>query len=100
MNNDWNRNNILFHNRANEVMHTLFSEFEASIATINRQHDENVFQQQLGKYSRLLKHQLDFIALEVIGQAGSNQNTSEKNHALSLFIEEYLHEFKQKAKSL
>ena len=33
---------------------------------LNRQQDENVFQQQLGKYLRTLKLQLEGIAEEVI----------------------------------
>ena len=100
MNKDQERHNVLFHNRAVDALNHLFQEFSASTIAIDRQKDVNVFQQQLGKYTALLKQQLDGIALEMLSTILSTTNTNEWNHSLSVFIQDYLREFRHKAKSL
>jgi len=100
MNKDCERANVSFHNRAGTVLNELFREFKSAITGIDRQRDENVFQQQVGKYTSQLKHNLDVIAGEMLNRPAPGINRQEWNHTLSSFIDQYIQEFRQKAKSL
>lgn len=98
--NDWDKSNVLFHNKANEAMLLLFHDFKKAMGPINRRQDENVFQQQLGIYAAKLKRSLDEIALSMLDNAAAEIPRKEWNQALSSFIHSYVSEFKLKAKSL
>lgn len=91
--------NIVFHERARNVFFSIYGEFRHSIASIDRQGDENVFQQLQNRYASRLHLQLHTIALELLGQA-EPENRNQLNYSLSQFIKEYIKEFMQKAKSL
>lgn len=96
----WDECNVLFHNKANDAMTHLFHDFKKHMAPVNRRHDENVFQQQLGIYAGRLKNQLDGIAHNMLDDAAGTLPRNEWSHALSNFIAAYVSEFKAKAKSL
>lgn len=81
-------------------MLSLYREFKHSVATIDRQWEENVFQQQQGRYTVLLKRRLDGIALELMALLETGDDRNEWSHAASGFIQGYLHEFGQKIRSL
>ena len=100
MKNDVEQNCIEFHNRADEMFFSLCNEFVHSVELLDRQKDENVFQQLQGKYGFQLKQRLQYIAGDIINTAGEGVRMSELNLALSHCIEEYEKEFMQKAKSL
>ncbi len=100
MKNDFEHINVAFHNRAKEVLLSLYGSFRYAVASIDRQGDENVFQQLHNKFSSRLKYQLQSIAKEMMSQVGSGTNMNELNQSLSYFIEEYMHEFSQKIRSL
>jgi hypothetical protein len=91
---------VLFHNRAGEVMQTLYSQFRYAITPIDRQWEENVFQQQYGKFTSLLKQRLDGIMLELMAQLDTDAERNEWNQAGSRFVQDYLREFSQKIKGL
>lgn len=91
---------ILFHDRAGEVMLSLYRSFRQATASLDRQGDENVFQQQQGMYTALLKRRLDGIALEVMSHLEAGADHHECHHALSRFIGDYVQEFLQKIRSL
>ena len=100
MKNDFEHISVAFHNRAKAVLFSLYESFRYAVASIDRQGDENVFQQLRNKFSCRLKHQLQSIAKEMMSQAGSSINMNELNQSLSYFIEEYENEFLQKIRSL
>ncbi len=100
MKNDFEHISVTFHNRAKAVLFSLYESFRYAVASIDRQGDENVFQQLRNKFSGRLKHQLQSIAQEMMSQAGNGINRNELNQSLSYFIEEYEHEFLQKIRSL
>lgn len=100
MKNDWAQVNVLFHRRAGEALLVLYQEFRHSVAGIDRQWEENVFQQQQGKYTTLLKHRLDRIAMELMEGLDHGAGRISWNHEVSGFIQDYLREFGQKIRSL
>lgn len=99
MQNDRERNNVLFHQRASDTMNHLFREFEASIAGLDRLRDENVFQQQVGRFSDRLQHHLEYIAQELLEQFHTGADRNEWNQHLTQFIHGYVQEFRQKVQS-
>jgi hypothetical protein len=100
MKNDFEHISVAFHNRAKEALFSLYGSFRYAVASIDRQGDENVFQQLHDKFSSRLKHQLESIAKEMLSQADSGSNINELNQSLSYFIQGYMHEFSQKIRSL
>lgn len=100
MKNDIEKNCIEFHYRAKELFFNLYNSFTKSIEPLNRQIDENVFQQLQGKFALQLKQQLNFIAGNILDNAKEVSNYTELNQILSHHIEEYEKEFLQKTKSL
>ena len=98
MKTDVEQHTVLFHNRAREVFFSLYNNFKHSTATVDRQRDENVFQQLQAKYTNELKSQLHAVASEVLEQLpGLNDGLNRMLHSL---IEGYIREFVQKARSL
>jgi hypothetical protein len=91
---------VLFHHRAGEVLQALYMAFQKATAPLDRQGDENVFRQQQGIYTSLLRHRLEGIALELISRVEPAANRNSCNLALSRFIQDYLFEFAQKIRSL
>lgn len=91
---------VAFHDRARNVFFSIYSEFRHSIVTIDRQSDENVFQQLKNRYASQLHLRLNQIALELLEQVDSSGHRNKLNQVLSPSIEEYLKEFTQKARSL
>lgn len=79
---------------------SLCNAFMHSIELLDREKDENVFQQLQGKYGLQLKQRLQYIATDILNAAGENEHMGELNLALSFCIKEYEKEFMQKVKSL
>ncbi len=100
MKNDLEHTYVAFHNRARNVLLSLYSDFKQSALSLDRQKDENVFQQLQGRYLSRLKHQLQSVSLEILNQTEQGFNRHQLNNALSRFIEEYTKEFIQKTRSL
>ena len=91
---------MLFHNRASEAMLTLYREFRSTVSPIDRQWEENVFQQQCGKFTALLKHRLDGMAMELMAKLETDSERQEWNHSGNRFVQDYMREFGQKIKCL
>ncbi len=100
MEQDIAQSSIVFHNRARHVFFPLYKEFRHSIASIERQGDENVFQQLRNRYASQLHLRLHNIALDILSQLKNTGNYNKLNQTLSRLIIEYVNEFMQKAKSL
>lgn len=92
--------NVVFHDRAGQAMQALYLEFKYATASLDRQWDENVFQQQWGIYTSRLKHRLDRIALELMGNLETGTDRNAWNHSVSRFIQGYVSEFGQRIRSL
>ena len=92
--------NVLFHERAGQALQALYREFKYCTASLDRQWDENVFQQQQAKYTALLKHRLDRIALELMENLETGADRNAWNQSVSQFILDYMREFGQKIRSL
>lgn len=91
---------IEFNNKAKNIFFSLYEKFAGSIKQLDRRKDDNVFQQQLGKYLQTLKNQLENLALELLDKNKSTKNISELNKKLADEINTYLGEFRQKSRSL
>lgn len=89
-----------FNNKAQKLLFQLFDKFRSSARRIDRQKDENVFQQMQGKYLYTMKQQLELIAKELIYKNTSLKNTEHLNKVLTDEINLYLNEFRQKSRSL
>lgn len=93
---------VHFHNRARHVFFALFEQFQRSATGIDRQGDENVYQQVLAMYLAQLQQNLQDVAQEMISQSGKGNHgtpASDLHHALGSTIREYTNEFLQKAKA-
>lgn len=100
MNNHVDEYNILFHSRAGAIFSSLSRDFKCSTGSLDRLHDENVFQRLQAKYTIELKRQLQEVALEVLEQFSAGRYREGFNKILASSIEEYTQEFLQKARSL
>jgi|KBSSwiS6_1023812.scaffolds.fasta_scaffold00656_2 hypothetical protein len=92
--------NIEFNNKAKNIFFSLYEKFAESVKQLNRRKDDNVFQQQLGKYLKTLKSQLENLAMEMLDKNKSTKNISQLNKKLADEINIYLGEFRQKSRSL
>jgi hypothetical protein len=91
---------VHFHDRARQIFFALFDQYQRSADGIDRQGDENVYQQVLAMYIAQLKQNLQDVAQEMISQSGKGDTgttASELHHALGSTIREYINEFVQKA---
>jgi hypothetical protein len=87
---------VLFHNRARMILLQFSSDFRISVAHLDRQWDENVFQLQHSKYQNRLQHQLMAVANELITNAQDSSSRSILNGVLNDLVVYYLGEFRQK----
>jgi hypothetical protein len=90
---------VSFHDRAAKAFATIFGMYQQSVGKINRQGDENVFQQLTGMYAHQLNRHLHDIVSEITGTVAPVEQERLRNMLLSL-VEEYNKEFLQKVRSL
>lgn len=91
---------ITFHQRAREIFFDLYRHFQSSVAPIDRQGDENVFQRSHGRYVAQLRQQLQGLAMDILNEADAGTDRGRLNHSLASFIDDYVQEFIQKVRSL
>lgn len=91
---------VAFHERAREIFFDLYRHFQSSVAPIDRQGDENVFQQAHGRYVAQLRQQLQGLAIDILHEADAGTDRNRLNLSLASFIDDYVHEFIQKVRSL
>jgi hypothetical protein len=89
-----------FNEKAKKIFFSLYENFKMSARQLDRTKDNNVFQQQEGKYLATLKHQLELLASEFISKNKTLKNISLLNKNLTDIVNHYLNEFKQKSRSL
>jgi len=90
---------IDFNEKAKKIFFSLYDQFGQTARRLDRTKDNNVFQQQEGKYLATLKHQLELLALEMM-KRNKTTNMSQLNKKLTDTVSQFLNEFKQKSKSL
>lgn len=100
MKNDYEHITMEFHNRAKLILFSVYNDFKCSVASLDRQGDENVFQQAHNKFAGILKHQLKSVAREMLHQLRTTTNNNQVNQTLTHFIEDYVHEFMQRVRAL
>ena len=88
-----------FNAKAIKIFFSLFDRFKDSTIRLDRKKDENVFQQQLGKFQFTLKEQLEVTAKELIEKNKTITNITHFNKILSQRIGYYLNEFRLKSAS-
>ena len=89
-----------FENKAKKIFFSLYENFAGSAKQLDRQKDDNVFQQQQSKYLNTLKTQLENLARELLNKNSSLKNINLLNKKLRDEINIYLNEFRQKSRSL
>ncbi|HEX6846230.1 MAG TPA: hypothetical protein VF144_04600 [Chitinophagaceae bacterium] len=89
-----------FNEKAKKIFFSLYDHFSQSARKLDRTKDNNVFQQQEAKYIATLKHQLELLALDLIGKNKATINSRQLSKKLTDTVEHYLNEFKQKTRSL
>ena len=90
---------IEFNDKAKKIFFSLYDKFKESAKKLDRTKDNNVFQQQEGKYLSTLRFQLESTAQECLNKTRS-PDKSELNKKLTNEITMYLNEFRQKTRSL
>ncbi|HET6723535.1 MAG TPA: hypothetical protein VFH07_12335 [Chitinophagaceae bacterium] len=89
-----------FDNKAKKIFFSLYEKFAESAKQLDRKKDDNVFQQQQGKYLNTLKTQLENLAQELLNKKSSLKNINLLNKKLRDEINIYLNEFRQKSRAL
>ena len=98
--NEFAREIVDFDNKAKKIFFSLYQNFAGSAKQLDRQKDNNVFQQQQSKYLNTLKNQLENLAQDILNKNSSLKNINLLNKKLSDEINTYLNEFTQKSRSL
>ena len=91
---------VEFNNKAKKMFFSTYEKFTESVKRLDRAKDDNVFQQQQGKYLKTLKDQLEMLAREILYKSRSIENSAQLNKKLTGEIDLYVQEFRQKSKSL
>ena len=89
-----------FDNKAKKIFFSLYENFAGSAKQLDRKKDDNVFQQQQGKYLKTLKTQLENLAQDLLSKNSSSKNITLLNKKLRDEINIYMDEFRQKSRSL
>jgi len=89
-----------FDNKAKKIFFSLYEQFAGSARQLDRKKDDNVFQQQQGKYLKTLKTQLENLAQDLLSKNSSLKNSNLLNKRLRDEINLYMDEFRQKSRSL
>ena len=88
---------VEFNFRAKEAYHSFRGRYDSAVLSLNRQKDENVFQQTRARYRNALKEELEKIAISIISQNLEVQEMNYLKRNLTNRINDYLQEFAQKS---
>ena len=89
-----------FRNEAANLFLAIVEDFERHAERLNRQRDENVFQQMQSRFVQELKQQLSYIAEKVIGQYKGNTGINTLSREMSAQTEYYISELLLKIRSM
>ena len=88
---------VEFNFKAKEAYHTFRQHYSSAVLDLNREKDENVFQQTRARYRNALKDELEKIALSIIGRNLEVQEITHLRRNLTNRINDYLQEFALKS---
>ena len=97
---DSERIHVEFHNKANEMMLSRFSDFRTAARKINRKEDEYRFKALQDQHVNSLKQQLEMTAREILNRNQHGNRMGEVDRSLQNCVRDYLHQVLQKAKEL
>lgn len=100
MKDDNERIQIAFHTSANAVFFTFLKSFEEATKEVNRQNEEYKFQQAKEAHIQSLKQQLENCAMQLLQRHSHNLQAQELSQNLQHHIQEYLHAFVQKTRTV
>ena len=100
MKNDIEQIQVEFHRKASPVFFNLLTNFEMAVKDLNRETEEYRFQQTKESYVHSLKQQLENCALLLMQEHRQNRREAVLSQNLQHHIQEYLHLFVQKARSV
>lgn len=83
--------------KAEQLFRLTYENFRLCTEKLNRQKDENVFQQQLARYCYAFKLQLQYIARELLDRNNSLKDLNLLNKMFIDKINNYLEEFRNKS---
>jgi len=89
-----------FHERARSTFFSIYQSYIRTLSSMNRQVDENVYQQSSNRYCAELRYHLQSITRELLERSPPTVNRNELNSVLSFLSVDYEREFEQKIKSL
>jgi hypothetical protein len=85
-----------FHDRAKETFFNMLHAFQDATAKIDRNKNENLFQQLKRQYVLSFEKKLQDIGHAVLNKYHGNSQAQRIDPALHQFIKDYLHRFNQK----
>lgn len=91
---------VEFNDYASGLLQMLFRQFESMAISLNRDTDDNTYQQLQGKFIYTFKLQMENMALQLIEKRSSGGDTDNFKRSIRPVINAYLNEFMRKAKSL
>lgn len=86
---------VRFDSRAAKIYSTLFEQFSASVRSINRNRDENVYKMQAAKFAEILKDRLAEQAKKILDRADPGIH-EQLRASLSAKVNYYLEQFKNR----
>ena len=89
-----------FRNVASKIYEMIFNDFRRSIAKLDRQTDENVFQQLQARYVNELEKHLDQEAKKIVEENSGHAAASTMHRELAAHISYLISSFLLKAKSM
>ena len=90
---------ILFNDRARETFYIWYDKFAKVSAKLDREGDENVFQQSLAQHLYMLKGELEVIAVELIQKNRAIPDINLLKRNLTNRINDLLQEFRLKSQA-
>src|SRR4051812_45494098 len=90
---------VEFNDSAGRLLTYLFEKFQKNVQSLNRNKDDNVFQQLQAKYMYDFKNELENMAKIYIEKCGG-ANAHELNNRLTNSIDRFTNEFIQQIRSL
>jgi len=91
---------IEFHSNANGVFFRLLTNFQLVVKGLHRETEEYKFQQMKEAHIHSLKQQLENSAMQLMQEHKYNRKANELSQNLQHSIEQYLHLFVQKTRTI
>jgi len=92
--------NVEFNQQATEAFYLLYARFENRAQELDRNKNENVYQQTLAKYLYTLKTDLEKIAVAIMEKNAAIREFEHLKRNLTNRIHHYIQEFTSKSQSL